>query len=300
MNILKGLIGAGVGYATGGPAGAVAGGFAGLDDSSQKQANASLGMQRQAANQQQQLFQAAQPSYLDLLNALRAHAGFGPQQMQGAVGNPQQTQGDWGFPQRHQPPAPGSLVAPVAAANPYDPYTNVTSQQQGIYANPTDRLRFIQAEDQNNNELRNRLNALHVQMGQHGLTNSSMDASAQSALVNSALTQQNAFARQLAINAPGEYEHRLSLLSGALNPGLGAGPISAGLYGQQAGIYGNQAMAQNQAMGGAMSNLQLFNALKQARGGYGGGGGVRAGRGGGGFGVDMSAYNSGDLYGPPQ
>ncbi len=232
-NILSGLLGAGAGFLTGGPVGAVVGGLGGLQaGSAQSAQKKAMDAQRRIAQSQQGLLDQASPYYQQLLTALREHA---------------------------QLPT-GYNATPGAS-----PYTNVTQGQLGIFNNPTDRLRMLQTEEGINRGLQSRLGQLRTLYGRRGLTGSSIEGAGLTSLLADASRQRDTFARQLALGADQEYEKRLGLLAQALNPGLGAGPVASNIFGQQANAYGNQAAGVGANLGGITQNYALLQALRRAQ-----------------------------------
>jgi hypothetical protein len=194
-----------------------------------KTANQQLQLQQGQAQNQAQLFQQTAPLYERLLEAGSNLAGL------------------------------SNRYSQIGAQL---PYTNVTPGQLGIYSNPADALRLRAAEDEARQNLLGGLHNFSFGAGQRGLFGSSIDAAGRAALIGDALRGQNAFARQLAINAPGEAMNRLSTLAGLLNPGLGAGPTAAGLFGQGAQTALGQAQLAGGQAGSAISNYLQFQNLR--------------------------------------
>ena len=201
-----------------------------------KQAGQQLGLQKQAAAGQQQLFNTASPYYSQLLEALGGTVGLGA-----GAGAPNYWQ--------------ASQL----------PYTNVTPQQLGVYANPADALRLRAAEDYTRQGLHNALGNFSFTTGMRGLGGSSLEASGRSALLGHAQQTLGDFARQLAINAPQEYVQRLGSLGGMLNPGLGAGPAAGQLFGQGAQTFGQ--MGANAGAGVANTISAYLQARAMGQGG---------------------------------
>lgn len=214
-----------------------------------KNQSRALDQQGQIANQQGQMFQQANPYYAALLQAYGQHAGFtqgppqpGPDQAQGGLA------GNLGFT---QPGAqqPGAMHPP---ANPY--------------SFPEDRLRYQQANENITNNAQRAGNQLSYGMQRRGMGGSNYDVQGRAALLANANQQRAGFERQQLIDAPNQYAQRLGMLMNALNPGLGAGPSAAGMYGQQGQIYGQQASEAGGNLGGIMQQMAYLQALKQPTG----------------------------------
>lgn len=156
---------------------------------------------------------------------------------------------------------------------------------QNPYQFPQDKLRLLQANEQIGRNYGRAADQFSFGLGRRGLQGSSMDVAGRAALLQDAERQRAGFQRQLAINAPLEYERRLGLLANALNPGLGAGAAAGATFGQQAGMFGNQAAQAFGGLGSAVQNLiynqqlqQLLRQQQQGSLGYTGGfGGVPGG-----------------------
>jgi hypothetical protein len=131
------------------------------------------------------------------------------------------------------------------------------TQGQGTnpYNFPEDKLRMLQAYGNIGRNTQRSQDQLSFGLGRRGLTGSSMDVAGRAALLQGADRDRAGFERQQAINAPLEYERRLGLLMNALNPGLGAGASAGSMFGQQAGMYGDQAA---QAFGGLGNSIQNY------------------------------------------
>jgi hypothetical protein len=210
-----------------------------------RNARSALNAQQQQAQAQQGLFNETSPIYGQLLHALGGYAG---------LNNPTPSQP--GLTPGAGMPG-GSFTGAVQL-----PYTNITPGQLGPYGNPADALRLRAAEDAARVQTNNALNQYSFGTGQRGLYGSSIDAAGRSAIISDALRGQSDFGRQLAINAPQEYAARLGLVGNALNPGLAAGPVAAGIYGQGAATNFGQGQYQAGMLSNALNSYQQYKALQ--------------------------------------
>jgi hypothetical protein len=133
------------------------------------------------------------------------------------------------------------------------------------WGTPEDQLRF-QAQDELARRQRDQgQSALLHSARQQGLSEGTI-----AAMLHQNQSQYDAgnigFRRQLAINAPQERERRLALLREALGMGFGQGGAASAGYGQQAGVYGQQAAAANQGTGNILQQWMYQHSLKN----YGG------------------------------
>jgi len=112
----------------------------------------------------------------------------------------------------------------------------------------------------------NAADQLSFGLGRRGLAGSSVDAAARASLLANANGQRANFERQQVINQPQEYERRLGMLANSLNPGLGAGGMAAGIYGQQGANYQNQSANMGNSLGQSIQNFMMYNALHGAGG----------------------------------
>lgn len=97
----------------------------------------------------------------------------------------------------------------------------------------------------------------------------------------------------------------MAALQGLIGMGFGQGGAASAGYGQQAGVYGNQANQAYNAIGGIAQNWQQQNALQNymnqygvnPAGGYGGTAstGVLGGMTGGGYGAGATGYHNGGM-----
>lgn len=146
-------------------------------------------------------------------------------------------------------------------------------QQYGNYAQTgqipqsydLQHLNNLYLQQANQNIGHNEQRALHnfsFANGRRGLMGSSLDTGGRAAIMADANRQRSGFEQQLALNAPQMFEHRMGLLGNALNTGLGQGPMAAGIYGNQGGMYGNQAAGAQGSIASIMQNYQLLQALR--------------------------------------
>lgn len=232
--------------------------------------------QAQLIQRQTQTYAQAQPAYNQLLQQYMANAGLGP-----SAGVTQQAPGQFGLQNR--------------------------SQQFGLgggFGSYEDQLRLQGAQEDIARHQMQGANQLRFQLGQRGLADASIGAALGR---NAALGQQQygQFRRQLAIQAPQEQERRMAALQGLIGMGFGQGGAASAGYGQQAGVYGNQANQAYNAIGGIAQNWQQQNALQNymnqygvnPAGGYGGTAstGVLGGMTGGGYGAGATGYHNGGM-----
>ena len=237
-----------------------------------KNARSALNAQQQQAQNQQGLFNQASPYYGQLLAALGGYAGLpgpGPQMMPGPLNSVDRIRQGLGRDPLSPPtmvPVPGQAQqgqgVPSFPGAQQLPYTNVTAAQLGPYANATDALRLRAAEDQSRVQTNQALHNFSFGQGQRGLFGSSIDAAGRAAIISDALRGQNQFSRDLAIQAPQEYAQRLGLLGNALNAGLQAGPIAAGIYGQGANMQFGQGQMFGQQAGSAISDYLKYHQMQ--------------------------------------
>ena len=203
------------------------------------------------ARNQTQLLKQASPYYNAVLQLLSQQAGL---QVPGAGGTATPVTSAPGNPSVGRSPLPaGSGALPDSAL--------------GVFGqSDQDRIAYGQAEDQIG-QMRDRRNEqLRFMLGRRG---------AGEATISSALAQNEgdyqsqlaAFRRNLALAARSEQERRLMTLLSALNPGLGAGAAAAGIYGGQANLAGNQALAAGSGAGSFLSNWMLAEAMRRGQGG---------------------------------
>lgn len=143
----------------------------------------------------------------------------------------------------------------------------------GAWGNAEDRLRMTAAEDNISRLARQRSAQLQHTLGQrHIATGSQGAALAQNE--RSAMRDLAGFNRQLAINAPQEWERRQGLLLNAMNPALSMGQNAISNANQMGQYYGNQAAQSFGGIGqlaqGYFQNQALQNYLN-SRGGQPGG-----------------------------
>lgn len=228
--------------------------------SSKKQSKAA-NVQADIGRQQKNLYEAALPTYFDLINVLRGHAGLSPTSNPFTPGIAQQAQSVGGVLGRMgvKTPARTGNIPAFRSPAPTSPMVQPRSNE--------DRLRLQQAEENINQATQRRLNQLRMALGSRGLRGSSIDAAAQAALISDALRSRSQFEREQAIQAPYQLERRLGLLAQLLNPALGAGPIAAGIFGQQSALAGQQASAAGAGIGQSIQNYLMYDALRKARAG---------------------------------
>lgn len=134
----------------------------------------------------------------------------------------------------------------------------------GHYGSYEDQLRLKGAQSDIAHHTMAGANQLRHQLGGMGIADASIGAAL--ARNQQAGDQQfGQFRRGLAINAQAEQERRLQVLQNALQLGFGQGGQASAGYGQQAGVYGNQA---NQAYAGVGNALQNYGYMR-GLGGYG-------------------------------
>jgi hypothetical protein len=138
-------------------------------------------------------------------------------------------------------------------------------QAQNPHNDPAQMARMNQVNEQIGHQYHNAQDQLSFGLGRRGLAGSSMDVAGRAALLANANQQRAGFERQQVINQPMEFERRLGLLGNALNPGLGAGQLAGSTFGQQAGMYGQQAAGADQNLGQSIQNFMLYNALRSAQ-----------------------------------
>jgi hypothetical protein len=123
-------------------------------------------------------------------------------------------------------------------------------------------------------------NRLRFQLGRAGIA----EGSQASALARNAQQGQQEFGqfrRGLAINAGQEQERRMQALQQLIAQGFGQGSQAVAGYGQQAGMYGQQAQS---AFGGLGNIIQQMEYMKMLRNLPSGGVDLRSGNYGGGLG----------------
>lgn len=136
--------------------------------------------------------------------------------------------------------------------------------QQG--PNPyLNNLQLQQAEQNINQNTGRAQDQLSFGLGRRGLTGSSLDVAGRAALLANAENQRGQFQRQLALQGPMEYERRLGLLANLINAGLGQGQAAGATFGQQAGMFGQQAAGAGANIGQSVQNMMMFNALRAAQ-----------------------------------
>lgn len=182
--------------------------------------------QAQTIQLQNQNFLAAQPYYRQALEQAARFAGLGGGVTQGANGN---------FQLGGVPGTAG-------------------------YGSPEDRLRFQTAEEDINRAEKMRRNQLLNQYARLGIN---QGAQAAGLARNASLAQQQLgqFRRQQAINAPLEQQQRLAFLQNLISQGFGQGSQAAAGFGQQAGMYGQQANQAFGDLGNLVQNYQYQNML---------------------------------------
>lgn len=217
-------------------------------------ANKAANSQRDIAQQQAGLFGQASPYYNLLLQAYGQHLGFpGPQMV------PQGPQPAGGVLGR------AGVMQPGNGSQMQMPTTLPQGFNQNPYENTEDRARLQQANTAISHNYQNAAHNLSYGLGRRGLTGSNLDVAGRTQLLADAARQQGNFQQQLAINAPQEFERRLSMFANLLNPGLGAGPSAAGMYGQQAAQFGNQAGAAGSNLGSILQNYMMLQAMKNGQ-----------------------------------
>jgi hypothetical protein len=217
-----------------------------------KAQNKATNAQASIANQQAGLFGASSPYYNLLLQAMGQHLGFpGPQMV------PQGPQSAGGVLGR------AGVMQPGHGSQMQMPTTLPQGFNQNPFENTADRARLQQANTAISHNYQNAAHNLSYGLGRRGLTGSNLDVAGRTQLLADASRQQGNFQQQLAINAPQEFERRLSMFANLLNPGLGAGPSAAGMYGNQASMYGQQAGAAGSNLSSIMQNYMMQDALKK-------------------------------------
>ncbi|MBA3758921.1 MAG: hypothetical protein H0X07_00140 [Gemmatimonadales bacterium] len=190
--------------------------------SAMKSQKENMRRQSQLLGMQNQTYRATQPMYLDALRAYAGNANLG-----------------------------GDLRQ--AGANRF--------QLGSDYGGDADRLRFQAAEEDISRLARMRGAGLQSQLARRGIAGGSQ-AAALAGNERSAMADLTRFRRSLAINAGQERERRLGLLMGAMGPAFGQGSQAAAGYGQQAGIYGQQANQAAAATGQIISDWTQRRALE--------------------------------------
>jgi hypothetical protein len=110
----------------------------------------------------------------------------------------------------------------------------------GVFGTPEDAARFRAFEEFNNRSALQNQNRLSHDLANRGIASGSLAAAfAQNERARQGATSN--FGRQLQIMAPQEQERRLGLLQNAVGMGFGQGGAASAGYGQQAGMYGQQA-----------------------------------------------------------
>lgn len=135
---------------------------------------------------------------------------------------------------------------------------------QGTYGNPQDQLRLQQANQNINQNLGRAQDQLSFGLGRRGLAGSNLDVAGRAALLANSENQRSGFERQLALQAPMEYERRLGLLANLMNPGLGMGQLAGSTFGQQAQNFGAQAGQAGANLGSSIQNFMMYDALRRA------------------------------------
>jgi hypothetical protein len=150
----------------------------------------------------------------------------------------------------------------------------------GNWGNEQDQLRLQQAEEDIARRQMLNANRLRFQLGRAGIA----EGSQASALARNAQQGQQEFGqfrRGLAINAGQEQERRMQALQQLIAQGFGQGSQAVAGYGQQAGMYGQQAQS---AFGGLGNIIQQMEYMKMLRNLPSGGVDLRSGNYGGGLG----------------
>lgn len=135
----------------------------------------------------------------------------------------------------------------------------------GNWGNQEDQLRLQQAEEDINRRQQMQSNQLRFQAGRSGLNEGALGANLAR---NAAQGQQQygQFRRGLAINAGQEQERRLQALQQLIGQGFGQGSQAAAGYGQQAGMYGQQAQQSFGDLGNILQQFQYQRNLGQQPG----------------------------------
>ncbi len=147
----------------------------------------------------------------------------------------------------------------------------------GQWGSYEDQLRLRQEEEGINRWLREQGSRLANQAGMQGLGEGTRAAMLRG-MQSDAGQQYGQFRRGLAINAGQEQERRMETLRQMLGMGFGQGSQASSGYGQQAGVYGQQAAQANAGLGNIAQQYMYGQAL-QNRPLFGGGGGADPGLG---------------------
>jgi hypothetical protein len=220
------------------------------------------------AGMQKQLFGQAQPYYSPILAWMMQHAGIPGGPAANVSGGPNNALAQTQPIRAGQTPFGAGSGGPItpAGTSPQTPLpmgsTAMPESQLGVYGQGEDRLRFAAAEEELDRIRKQRAAELLL-----GLQRQGAGAATTSAALarNEGDYMQNlaGFRRNLAINAGDEQEQRVAALLGALSPGFGLGQSAAGTYGNLSGIAAGQANASGAAMGDALSNYLLYQAMRR-------------------------------------
>jgi hypothetical protein len=283
MNLFKGLLGAGLGFLTGGPAGAAVGGLGALTSSdknknlanqSAAQAQQSQGQLQQLAGLLQQRYQNAAPQEQAVLNYFLQRAGLaaggnapggnlGGGTIPGSVFG-----GALGAPVTHAPmgTAPG-----LNGGQPFAAYgsrktlpgfqqtqavgTPIGGQGQpgliagslGIYNSPEYQLLRQQAEEDVNRNAVSTAHQYNNSLIARGLQNSSLATGGQAAITAGANKTYSDFVRQLAMGAADKQDALANQALGSLGGALGSAGQAGNLLSSAGGLgQAGQQLNQNQ------------------------------------------------------
>lgn len=204
--------------------------FLGGRSASRKQ-NDLMGAQRRLINQQAQSYAATQPYYLQTLQQLAANAGLNqsPGVMQRGTNH---------------------FALGASAGDDRGEFG-----LGGGYGSRGTQLRLRAAEDDIGRLAALRGGNLGAQLARRGVAQGTQ-AAALAGNQRAAQQDYSRFRRGLAIEEDANQQQRMAQLLAALGQGFGQGSAAVGGYGQQAGIYGQQA---NQAFGGLGQIVQDYS-----------------------------------------
>jgi hypothetical protein len=132
----------------------------------------------------------------------------------------------------------------------------------GNWGNREDQLRLQQGEEDINRRQQMTLNRLRFMLGQRGVAEGSQAAALGRAAAQGP-QEFGQFRRGLAINAGQEQERRMQALQQLIAQGFGQGSAASAGYGQQAGMYGQQAAGANQDLGNILQQYMYQRNLGQ-------------------------------------
>jgi hypothetical protein len=134
----------------------------------------------------------------------------------------------------------------------------------GNWGNQQDQMRLQQAEEDIARRQKIANNQFRFNANRQGLTEGAQGANL-ARLAGQGQQQYSQFARQLAIDAPRERERKMQQLLALMGQGFGQGSQAAAGYGQQAGMYGQQASQSYGDLGNIIQQHQyqnMFNKLQ--------------------------------------